>query len=146
MHFSAIVITTALIAASSTMAYDPCPAHTYPKCCNVDILGLADFECSTPRAFFTSFDLFADSCAEQGKEPKCCAIPVGGQALFCVPPVGAASPRAPSPPAPNNQRPLGGSPATSPTSQDSPGNGSPGNGSPPDNGNPPSNGTRSYDG
>ena len=130
MHFF-IVITTALIAASSTMAYDLCPAHTYPKCCGVDILGVADLECNSPRENPASFDLFASSCVQQGKEPRCCAIPVGGQALFCVDPLGS---RDPSPAAPNNQRPLGGTPA----SQNPPGNGDPGNG---DNSNPPSNGT-----
>lgn len=131
MHFSSILIITALIAASSTMASDPCPAHTYPKCCGLDVLGIADIDCNTPRASSTSFDLFTDACARQGKDPKCCAIPVGGQALFCVHPIGF---RDPSPAAPNNQRPLGGTPAMmatpSPASNNSPGNGNPGSGNP----------------
>ena len=132
MHFSTLVITTTLIAASSTMAYDPCPAHTYPKCCGTDILGLADLDCSTSRDSPTSFEMFANTCAQQGKEPKCCAIPVGGQALFCVPPIPS---RDPSPAAPNNQRPLGDSPAAkaapSPAATITPGNGNPDSGNPP---------------
>ena len=132
MHFSSIIIiTTALIAASPTLAYDPCPGHTYPKCCGIDVLGIADVECNTPRVAPISFDLFEATCAQQGKGPKCCAIPVGGSALFCVDPVTSSNP---SPAAPNNQNPLGGTP--SPASNDSPSNGNP-----PDEGNPPSNET-----
>lgn len=135
MHFSTILINTALIAASSTIAYNPCPAHTYPKCCGFDVLDLADLDCNTPRVSLTSLGLFTDTCAQQGKEPKCCAIPIVGQALFCVHPI--ASPD-PPPAAPNDQRPLGGVPATkatpSPAMKDSPGNGKPVN-----NGIPPSN-------
>ena len=72
-----------------------------------------------------------DTCKQQGKEAKCCAIPVGGQALFCVPPVAS---RDPSPAAPDNQRPLGGTPAAmaapSPASTDPFGNGNTSGGNP----------------
>ena len=78
-----------------------------------------------------------DTCKQQGKEAKCCAIPVGGQALFCVPPVAF---RDPSPAAPDNQSPLGGTPAAmaapSPAATDPSGNGNPIDGNPP-GGNPP---------
>ena len=134
MYFSTIIATTLIAAASSTMASNPCPAHTYPKCCGVDVLGLADLDCTNPR---DSLDTFTQTCATQGKEPKCCAIPVGGQALFCVHPNGSPGPS----PAPNNQVPLGGGTPSPASSNGNPVNGGdPGNGNPPNNGNPPGNG------
>ena len=146
MHFSTLIITTALIAASSTMAYDACPAHTYPKCCGLDILGVTDLDCSTSKDSPTSSGEFVATCRQQGKEAKCCAIPVGGQALFCVPPIASGGP---SPAAPDNQRPLGGAPAAmaapSPASTDPSGDGNSSNGNT-SGGNPPNNGTPSHDG
>lgn len=95
--------------------YQACPAGIYSnlQCCNTDVLGVADLECSAPSITVKSGDDFKKVCAANGKTARCCAIPVAGQNVLCQDAIAG-----------------GGSP---------PGNGG---GNPPNNGgvNPPNNG------
>ncbi|KAM3528963.1 hypothetical protein NHJ13051_002109 [Beauveria bassiana] len=67
-----------------------CPSGLYsnPQCCAVDVLGVADLDCSTPSQNFTTGDEFRDICATIGQHPMCCVLPVAGQAVLCEKPVG----------------------------------------------------------
>ncbi|KAK1242935.1 hypothetical protein MKX08_005747 [Trichoderma sp. CBMAI-0020] len=62
--------------------------YTVPQCCDVDVLGVADLDCVTPPSAPSNCKTFAGVCSKIGREPKCCVLPVAGQALLCVDPVG----------------------------------------------------------
>ncbi|KAH6605432.1 hypothetical protein Trco_007139 [Trichoderma cornu-damae] len=89
-----------------------CPSGLYsnPQCCNLDVLGVAGIDCvprkdSSSKGQMTSQAVvtdkqgtapskpsncksFAGICASIGREPKCCVLPVAGQAVLCEDPVG----------------------------------------------------------
>ncbi|KAL7939230.1 fungal hydrophobin domain-containing protein [Trichoderma chlorosporum] len=58
------------------------------QCCATDVLGVADLDCNVPTTLPKSADEFQSICAATGKRPRCCALPVLGQALVCNDPVG----------------------------------------------------------
>ncbi|KAF2972228.1 hypothetical protein GQX73_g1334 [Xylaria multiplex] len=58
------------------------------QCCATDVLGLADLDCASPSAVPTSAANFASICAKGGQRARCCVLPVLGQALICLTPVG----------------------------------------------------------
>ncbi|KAI1035108.1 hypothetical protein LB503_011670 [Fusarium chuoi] len=84
-------------ASSSTSAaaanFDPCPDSLYgnPECCSLDVLGVADVECDSPTESPTDAADFQAICAASGKRARCCVLPVLGQALVCLTPVGVSN-------------------------------------------------------
>ncbi|KAL2756474.1 hypothetical protein ACRALDRAFT_2105212 [Sodiomyces alcalophilus JCM 7366] len=99
MKFIAIVATlTASLAmalphdnqGSSSSDYNACPVTAYgnAQCCATDVLGLVNLDCTSPSAVPQSAEDFQDICADVGKRPRCCAVPVLGQALLCLQPAG----------------------------------------------------------
>ncbi|PNP43157.1 hypothetical protein TGAMA5MH_05091 [Trichoderma gamsii] len=62
--------------------------YTVPQCCDVDVLGVADLDCVAPPSAPSNCKTFAGICSKIGREPKCCVLPIAGQALLCVDPVG----------------------------------------------------------
>ncbi|PTB45256.1 hypothetical protein M441DRAFT_54328 [Trichoderma asperellum CBS 433.97] len=83
----------ATIFATGALAISVCPTGLYsnPQCCGANILGVAALDCHTPRAPILPGALFEAVCSDEGgKEPLCCTIPVAGQDLLCVAPVGTA--------------------------------------------------------
>ncbi|TFB01419.1 Trihydrophobin [Trichoderma ghanense] len=93
---AALLFTTALAAPSSDVhgvirrANAFCPEgllYTNPQCCDVDVLGIADLDCVTPPSKPTSCKSFGSVCASVGRQPKCCAVPVAGQAVLCTDPI-----------------------------------------------------------
>ncbi|KAG5761732.1 hypothetical protein H9Q72_010151 [Fusarium xylarioides] len=83
--------------SSSTSAaaanFDPCPDSLYgnPECCSLDVLGVADVECDSPTESPTDAADFQAICAASGKRARCCVLPVLGQALVCMTPVGVSN-------------------------------------------------------
>ncbi|KAK3182504.1 beta ketoadipyl CoA thiolase, th1 [Lecanicillium sp. MT-2017a] len=71
--------------------YEACPSGLYsnPQCCQVDVLGVAALDCSTPDETPKSGSNFGEICAKTGKQAKCCVLPVAGQSLLCQEAVGA---------------------------------------------------------
>ena len=101
MYFSTIILTTALVAASSTMAtpalrrnpgfasYTPCSGfYNTPQCCATDVLGVVDLDCASPSAAPTSAADFTEICVAIGERARCCALPVLSQDVLCETPVG----------------------------------------------------------
>ncbi|KAL6883137.1 hydrophobin [Trichoderma longibrachiatum] len=93
---AALLFTSALAAPSSDIhgvirrANPFCPdglLYTNPVCCDADVLGVADLDCVVPPSKPTSCKSFGSVCASIGREPKCCAIPIAGQALLCTDPI-----------------------------------------------------------
>ncbi|KAK4071596.1 fungal hydrophobin [Trichoderma aggressivum f. europaeum] len=60
-----------------------------PQCCATDVLGVADLNCAVPSTVPRNAADFQKICASVGQRPRCCAIPILGQALLCDTPVGA---------------------------------------------------------
>jgi hypothetical protein len=58
-----------------------------PQCCDVDVLGVADLDCSTPPSVPTTVDNFTAICADIGKIDMCCLIPILDQGLLCSNPI-----------------------------------------------------------
>ncbi|EQL03209.1 hypothetical protein G6O67_005541 [Ophiocordyceps sinensis] len=58
------------------------------QCCATDILGIADLDCQTPSRTPHSPSNFKTICAEKGQRARCCVLPLAGQAILCVNPVG----------------------------------------------------------
>ncbi|KAL6892109.1 fungal hydrophobin domain-containing protein [Trichoderma evansii] len=63
--------------------------YSNPQCCKVDVLGIADLDCVVPPESPKKCRSFGGICAKVARQPKCCAVPVAGQALLCVDPVNA---------------------------------------------------------
>ncbi|KAI8951609.1 Cerato-ulmin hydrophobin family [Xylaria longipes] len=70
--------------------YDACPDGLFSveQCCATDILGVADLDCHSPAAVPSSPSSFQSICAAGGQRARCCVIPVLGQAVLCITPVG----------------------------------------------------------
>ncbi|KAI0910189.1 fungal hydrophobin [Ustulina deusta] len=69
--------------------YDACTGlFDVLQCCATDVLGLADLDCSSPSTVPTSAANFAANCAAGGQRARCCVIPILGQSLLCITPVG----------------------------------------------------------
>ncbi|EPE07606.1 cerato-ulmin [Ophiostoma piceae UAMH 11346] len=88
-----VVFLTAAMAApySGGGDYKPCVGllSGTPQCCDVDVLGLADLNCISPPVVPTSAQGFSAICTGAGgREAKCCAVPLLGQALVCTNPQG----------------------------------------------------------
>jgi len=60
-----------------------------PKCCDVDVLGIADLDCETPAPYPTNITDFNDVCAAVGKINMCCTLNLLGQGLLCDSPDGS---------------------------------------------------------
>ncbi|RFU72120.1 hydrophobin [Trichoderma arundinaceum] len=58
--------------------------YTNPQCCKVDVLGVADLDCKVPPVAPSKCKSFRTVCAAMGRQPKCCAIPLAGQAVLCT--------------------------------------------------------------
>ncbi|KAK0757443.1 hypothetical protein N5P37_010168 [Trichoderma harzianum] len=98
MQFLAVaaLLFTAAFAAPSTEApalvrranaYCPNGLYAVPQCCDVDVLGVAALDCRSPPVTPTKCNSFNNICAAIGLQPKCCVLPVAGQALLCTNPV-----------------------------------------------------------
>ncbi|KAJ8131469.1 hypothetical protein O1611_g2153 [Lasiodiplodia mahajangana] len=99
MQFTTLFIT---LLASAVMAnpvkrtgtpptpYDACPDGLYSveQCCATDVLGVADLDCASPSAVPSSPSSFESICATGGQRARCCVVPVLGQDVLCVTPVG----------------------------------------------------------
>ncbi|PNY26163.1 Cerato-ulmin [Tolypocladium capitatum] len=59
--------------------------YSNPLCCNPDVLGVADLDCSVPNMVPNDRNSFEKICTAKGKAPHCCVLPV---ALLCEKPVG----------------------------------------------------------
>ncbi|KAI8653653.1 hypothetical protein NCS56_01319900 [Fusarium sp. Ph1] len=79
--------------AETGTSYEPCPDSLYgnPQCCSVNGLGVVDAECDSPTETPTDPDSFSQICAATGQRARCCVLPVLGQALLCMTPVGVAN-------------------------------------------------------
>ncbi|KAJ8133332.1 hypothetical protein O1611_g300 [Lasiodiplodia mahajangana] len=96
MQASLIAIVGALAVAVSanptypSNAYVPCPSGLYsvPQCCATDVLGVADLNCASPSAEFSSAQSFKSVCAAGGERARCCVLPVLGQSVLCETPTG----------------------------------------------------------
>ncbi|KAJ6438769.1 replication factor A protein 3 [Purpureocillium lavendulum] len=55
-----------------------CPGGLYGNalCCDTDVLGVVDIDCTVPNTLPTSGDNFREVCASNGKTARCCALPV----------------------------------------------------------------------
>ncbi|PTB41791.1 uncharacterized protein TrAFT101_009593 [Trichoderma asperellum] len=74
------------------LAANFCPPgllYSNPQCCQIDVLGVADLDCVSPPSGPSKCKTFAGICDKIGRQPKCCVVPVAGQALLCTDPVGA---------------------------------------------------------
>ncbi|PON29046.1 hypothetical protein TGAM01_v202154 [Trichoderma gamsii] len=62
-----------------------CPKSLFSnlQCCSTDVLGLADLDCKTPSNTPANGDDFQAICARDGRQPKCCVLPILGQSLLC---------------------------------------------------------------
>ncbi|RFU31451.1 hypothetical protein B7463_g4895, partial [Scytalidium lignicola] len=58
-------------------------ADSTPLCCDVDVLGVADLDCSTPPTLPTDISDFVNICAAIGKIDMCCILPILGQGIIC---------------------------------------------------------------
>ncbi|KAM0464504.1 hypothetical protein ACHAPV_002330 [Trichoderma viride] len=63
--------------------------YSVPQCCDVDVLGVADLDCVAPPSGPSKCKTFKGICSSIGREPKCCVLPIAGQALLCTDPIGA---------------------------------------------------------
>ncbi|KAJ3562609.1 hypothetical protein NPX13_g8503 [Xylaria arbuscula] len=97
MQFSLIAITSVFAAVASAnptygggKPYVACPSGLYsvPQCCATDVLGVADLNCGSPSASFSSAASFKSVCAKGGQRARCCVVPVLGQAVLCETPAG----------------------------------------------------------
>ncbi|PHH66748.1 hypothetical protein CDD81_5880 [Ophiocordyceps australis] len=72
--------------------YQPCLGsgllQSSANCCATDVLGLVDLNCAPPQELPRNPSHFQEICAEKGQQPRCCVLPVAGQALVCTAPVG----------------------------------------------------------
>ncbi|KAI1151792.1 fungal hydrophobin [Nemania diffusa] len=70
--------------------YDACPDGLYSvsQCCATDVLGVADLDCGSPSAVPSSPSSFKSICAAGGQLARCCVVPVLGQDVLCVTPIG----------------------------------------------------------
>ncbi|KAK1252583.1 hypothetical protein MKX08_003770 [Trichoderma sp. CBMAI-0020] len=89
MQFSILALFAT--GALATAIFDFCPDGLYssPQCCATNILGVAALDCHTPGVNPISGPIFQAACAaEGGKQPLCCVVPIAGQNLLCIDPVG----------------------------------------------------------
>ncbi|KIM95312.1 hypothetical protein OIDMADRAFT_171502 [Oidiodendron maius Zn] len=64
-----------------------CPgAEGTPLCCDVDVLGVADLDCTPPPTTPTDVPDFVAICAAEGKIDMCCLLPILDQGLICTAP------------------------------------------------------------
>ncbi|CAI6095857.1 unnamed protein product [Clonostachys chloroleuca] len=85
--------TTTDTTTPTSVLYESCPDSLYRSvnCCSVDVIGVADIECDTPTKIPTDAHSFSNICASVGKRARCCVLPLLGQALVCMTPVGVAN-------------------------------------------------------
>ncbi|KAK7219795.1 hypothetical protein V2G26_007798 [Clonostachys chloroleuca] len=85
--------TTTDTTTPTSVPYESCPDSLYRSvnCCSVDVIGVADIECDTPTKIPTDAQSFSNICASVGKRARCCILPLLGQALVCMTPVGVAN-------------------------------------------------------
>ncbi|KAL7900468.1 fungal hydrophobin domain-containing protein [Trichoderma sp. SZMC 28014] len=92
LTIATLFFATAFAGVARRQAPAFCPPgllYTVPQCCAVNVLGVADLDCVTPPRGPSNCKTFEAICETVGREPKCCAVPVAGQALLCVDPVGS---------------------------------------------------------
>ncbi|POR38209.1 Hydrophobin [Tolypocladium paradoxum] len=88
--FAALFAATA-VAAPTNVGPDVCGSgvlNNNLRCCDTDILGVLSINCVVPNQVPINAIDFQRICAKMGQSPKCCALPVAGQALVCNKPVG----------------------------------------------------------
>ncbi|KAJ4163647.1 hypothetical protein LMH87_005361 [Akanthomyces muscarius] len=94
-----------------------CPAGLYSnaQCCSTDVLGVLGLDCSSPSKTPTSGDDFKAICGADGKQAKCCVLPVAGQDVLCQDAIGGGNPTSSAPGGgnPTSTQPGGGNPTTS---------------------------------
>ncbi|KAJ7442617.1 magnaporin [Mycena latifolia] len=84
--FSAIASAVALATPAFELnerQYTPCPGSGTAQCCDFEVLGLADLDCTNPPHDPTSPDDFNTICAAVGKIDMCCLLPVLDHAIIC---------------------------------------------------------------
>ncbi|PHH71624.1 hypothetical protein CDD82_6401 [Ophiocordyceps australis] len=54
-----------------------------PFCCTTDVLNLLDLRCEIPTQPFSSLTSLKQICQDEGREARCCAIPLIGQGVIC---------------------------------------------------------------
>ncbi|KAE9990613.1 hypothetical protein EG327_001164 [Venturia inaequalis] len=74
--FNFLALTTLSLAAILSPRDFKCPNGGTAQCCDVDVLGIADLDCSTPSKEPATPYEFANICAEDGKIDRCCLIGV----------------------------------------------------------------------
>ncbi|OAA82275.1 Trihydrophobin [Akanthomyces lecanii RCEF 1005] len=94
-----------------------CPTGLYSnaQCCSTDVLGVLGLDCSSPSKTPTSGDDFKAICGADGKQAKCCVLPVAGQDVLCQDAIGGGNPTSSAPGGgnPTSTQPGGGNPTTS---------------------------------
>ncbi|PMB64752.1 Cryparin [Beauveria bassiana] len=86
----ALAMPTAEIEARTYTDKTICPNGLYSNlvCADVNILGVACLDADTPPETPRDGRNFQEICAKIGKQARCAAVPVLGQALLCIKPVG----------------------------------------------------------
>ncbi|KAH8809275.1 Bhp2, hydrophobin class II [Xylogone sp. PMI_703] len=87
---SSVITLVGLVACAIAVPTTPNTARQLPvcsegspQCCDVDVLGVADLDCSTPPSTPTDAADFTNICAAIGKIDMCCLLPVLEQGLIC---------------------------------------------------------------
>ncbi|KAG6015836.1 hypothetical protein E4U54_002857 [Claviceps lovelessii] len=83
---SVMAIAGLALAAPSDLdarTFATCPAglQAVPKCCATNVLGVAGLDCINPVSLWD----FQHNCAQTGRAPYCCVLPVAEQGLVCNP-------------------------------------------------------------
>ncbi|KAF1353249.1 fungal hydrophobin-domain-containing protein [Delphinella strobiligena] len=61
-----------------------CSSNYSPMCCETDVLGVADLDCSSVDNSVTTTSAFKSTCAKSGKSAKCCVTALlGTTGLIC---------------------------------------------------------------
>ncbi|KAM3526027.1 hypothetical protein MY4038_007016 [Beauveria bassiana] len=84
---SALAVPTEL-APRTGSSFCPLGLYSVPQCCATDVLGLVRLDCKAPKQTPRNADDFRSICAKGGQQAACCVVPVAGQSLLCVDPVG----------------------------------------------------------
>ncbi|EJP68175.1 hydrophobin-like protein [Beauveria bassiana ARSEF 2860] len=85
---SALAVPTELAPRTDVSSLCPAGLYSVPQCCATDILGVARLDCKAPKQTPRNADEFKNICAKGGQQAACCVVPVAGQSLFCMTPVG----------------------------------------------------------
>ncbi|KAK6981177.1 fungal hydrophobin domain-protein [Favolaschia claudopus] len=64
-----------------------CPAGLFSvaQCCATNVLGILGLDCADPGPYALNAEKFIEVCADDGKAPACCVLPILGQCVLANP-------------------------------------------------------------